>query len=89
MVRGGPGYQDEIEKIAGELTQVIEEFESAISLETLCSAKRIGKLSLYNFGFGDGAFSTALALPQKRPWVTCSFVFLFHCSFVLVVNPCL
>ena len=42
---GGPAYQEMIEEMDGELTEVIEDFDRAVNVETLRLAEETGKFS--------------------------------------------
>lgn len=43
-----PKEKEMIEKMGGELTNVIEDFMLAVDVQALCSAKRSGKLSVFS-----------------------------------------
>jgi len=47
---GGPGYLDRMEKMDRELTRVIEDFDRAMTVETLRLAKRSGERPLFQSG---------------------------------------
>jgi len=60
---GGPTYLEAIEEIAGELTNVIEEFEHAVDVETLRFAKKSGKHALSQSG--DSAVPVTSCRPKR------------------------
>ena len=43
---GGPAYQEAIEKIDGELTKIIEEFDRAVDVDSFRRTREIGEYSL-------------------------------------------
>ena len=43
---GGPAYQEAIEEIDGELTDVIEDFDRAVNVDTLRRTKETGVYTL-------------------------------------------
>jgi len=64
----GLGYQEMIEEMDKELTNVIEDFERAVNVETLRLAKETGKRS--SSQHGDSEISVAPYRARAFAWAT-------------------